>query len=261
MITDLLQDLTGGLPPAALAITIGGYLLGGFVKGAVGFALPLIAVAIGASVLPALTAVGLIILPVLVTNVSQAMGQGTAALASSWGRFKWLVATVCASIVVSAQFLPGMDERVFFIILGVGAGAAALVQLLGWRPTIAPESEKTLSLGVGVMSGFFGGLAGIWGPPIILYFTALRLGKEEQVRAAGLVFLLGGLVLAPAHLYTGVLNYQTAMLSLLMIIPALIGQWAGRRAQKRMNVELFRKITLGVLLFVSLNLLRRALMM
>ncbi len=258
---DFLQDLTGGLPPVSLAIAVGGYLLGGFVKGAVGFALPLIAVAIGASVLPALTAVGLIILPVLVTNISQAMGQGREALAGSWSRFKWLIAATCLSIMGSAQMLPGMDERLFFIILGAGAGAAALIQLLGWRPEIPAHREKPLSLGVGLISGFFGGLAGIWGPPIILYFTALRLSKEEQVRAAGLVFLLGGLVLAPAHVLTGVLDYKTAMLSLLMIVPAMLGQWAGRRAQKRMNVDLFRKITLGVLLVVSLNLLRRAAMM
>ena len=258
MMDDFLQDLSGGLAPLSLAVALAGYLLGGFVKGAVGFALPLIAVAVGASVLPAKTAVGLVILPVLVTNVSQALGQGLPALAGSWGRFKWLIIVTCGIMITSAQLLPGMNERTFFVVIGALTCFASLVQLLGWRPRIPPHRETVASVGVGLVSGFFGGLAGIWGPPTILFFTALRLTKEEQVRAAGLVFMIGGVFLAPTHILTGILDYRTGMMSLAMVAPALIGQWAGRRAQKRMDVDLFRKVTLSVLLLVSLNLLRRA---
>lgn len=260
MMVELLDQWTGGLPLDALAIAILGYFLGGFVKGAIGFALPMVSVTVAASVLPATTAVALVILPVLVSNISQAFGQGMDAFRASWKRFRNMAIGNAVMIIAAAQMLPSLDERAFFAILGAGAGAAAFAQLIGWRPTVNPKNEPAMTLGVGLFAGFMGGIAGIWGPPTILYFTALRLSKEDQVRAAGLVFFFGGITLVPAHVVSGVLDAQSAALSVMMIAPVLIGQWFGRFAQKRMDVELFRKITLLVLLIVSLNLLRRALL-
>ena len=45
--------------------------------------------------------------------------------------------------------------------------------------------------GVAVVGGFFGGLSGIWGPPLIMYLVAAELPKAEMLRVQSLVFLLG----------------------------------------------------------------------
>lgn len=233
------------------------YLSGGFVKGAVGFALPLVAIAGSASVLPAVDAVAILVLPVLFSNLVQAFRQGTEPLRATARRF-WLVnAIVVGMIFVSAQLLPAMDDRAFFLTLGVAVALFTGVQLAGYRPLIPANREKHWGVGVGVLSGFYGGVSGIWGPPFMLYIAALGLSKQEQVRAAGLCFLLGGLALGPAHMLTGVLNERTALLSLMMIPVALLGQQIGQLAQDKISQALFQRLVLIVLMISALNFIRR----
>ena len=69
--------------------------------------------------------------------------------------------------------------------------------------------RAAVETGVALVGGFFGGLSGIWGPPIVMYLLAVGLPKAEMVRVQSLSFLLGSLVLVFAHLHSGVLNAVT----------------------------------------------------
>lgn len=236
------------------------YALGGYVKGAIGFALPLIAVSGGATVLDAQTAVAMVILPTLLSNIVQAFRQGVAPLVETAERFWPVNLVIVVMIVLCAPLLPLISDWAFYLTLGIGAGIFAALQLAGWRPFIPPRHERGVGLGVGFVAGFYGGLSGIWGPPFVLYVTALKLPKAEQVRATGLCFLLGSVTFLLTHaLLTGVVNAETAALSAAMIPFTLAGQYFGQRAQDRLDVEVFRRITLIVLVISSLNLIRRAL--
>lgn len=243
------------------ALVVGvAFFAGGFVKGAIGFALPLIAVSGAAAVLPAQTAVALVILPALVSNVWQAFGQGLRLLLQTFGRF-WLMNSILIVMIwVGAGFLPGLDDRVFFAALGAFIAVFATIQLAGWRPKLAGRAEGPVSFGVGAISGFCGGVSGIWGPPVVLYLVTLGVGKAEQMRATGLSFLLGAMVLTASHIETGVLNEETAMLSAAAVVPTLLGQIFGRRMENSLDLDLFRRITLFVLCAAAVNLLRRAMM-
>ena len=100
-------------------------------------------------------------------------------------------------------------------------------------------------------------MTGVWGPPTILYLTALDVPKKESVRVQGVVYLLGSVLLLSAHLRSGVLNAQTVPYSALLMIPAFIGQIIGLKAHDRMDQALFKRLTLVVLVIAGLNLLRR----
>ena len=252
--TDLFESY--GVWP--LLMVAAAFFAGGFVKGAIGFALPLVAVTGAASVMPAAAAVATAILPILVSNLLQVRRDGLGPMRETMRRFWPMNLMLVLLLCLSAPLLPEVDERTFFLVLGASVGSFSALQLIGWRPEVAPEMELGVGLGVGALSGVFAGLTGIWGPPLILYLVALRLPKLEQIRAAAFSFLCGSLTLAPAHLFTGVLNAQTGMLSALAIIPTLLGMAAGQAIQDRLNVELFRRLTLTVLFLSALNLLRRA---
>ncbi|MFT5005757.1 MAG: putative membrane protein YfcA, partial [Paracoccaceae bacterium] len=90
------------------------------------------------------------------------------------------------------------------------------------------------------------------------YLAALEIPKTESVRAQGVMYLMGSMLLLGAHLNSGVLNANTLPFSALLMIPALIGQVVGMRAQDRMNQVVFRRVTLIFLVVAGLNLLRRA---
>ena len=234
------------------------FLVAGFVKGAIGFALPLIAVTGSTLVLPAELAVATIALPAFVMNTWQALLMGWGPAVATFKRFLPLNATLLAMIFISARMLPGLDDRVFFGILGVGVSFFAAVQLIGWRPQIAPQHEVAAFVAAGLIGGFFGGLAGVWGPPMVLMLLALNTPKEEFVRACGVSWALGSIPFLIGHASTGVLNQATLTLSAVALIPVGLGMWLGLKLQKRLDGALLRRIILGVLVVMGLNLLRRA---
>ena len=102
--------------------------------------------------------------------------------------------------------------------------------------------------------------SGIWGPPLIIYLISIDAPKQEAVRILGVVFLTGAIILTGSHLVSGVLNAQTIPLSLLMVLPALVGMKLGFKAQDRLDPVRFRRWTLILLGLAGANLLRRALM-
>lgn len=257
---EALQQLVAEFGAATLGAVAVIYLLGGFVKGAIGFAMPLICVSLSAAIVPAEIAVATVILPVTISNIMQAFRDGVGEMVATAKQY-WLVnAIMLVMIWISAGLLPGMDDQVFFLLLGIGVTLFALAQFLGWSPRVDGNRRMPVEAGTGVVAGFFGGIAGIWGPVIVMYLVSLRLPKADQVRAAGVTFLLGSLVLAPAHWRTGVLNEGTLPFSFLMVAPVMLGMVIGQRVQDRLDPVLFRRATLVVLCLTALNLMRRALL-
>ena len=237
---------------AALALAAGG-----FAKGVVGFALPLIALSAMGSFLPFEVAVALLVVPMLVSNVFQSLRDG---LGAAWGSLRgyWrlnLVLTV--TIALSAQLVVTLPERLLFGMLGAAIAGFGLSQLAGWRPAFRPARRARVEVGVGLVAGFFGGIAGVWGPPIVMYLLAAGVPRVEMVRVQSLSFLLGALVLVAAHLRSGVLDGSTAPMSAWLTLPTLAAMFAGYLVQDRLDQALFRRVTLFVLVAAGLNLLRR----
>lgn len=234
--------------------------VGGFAKGVVGFALPMIAISGLGAFLPAPTAVALFLLPGLVSNTWQTLRDGWAPARAAMRRLWLLNAILLPGILFFSQFLRVIDERAFFVTLGALLVAFALSQLVGWRATFLARWPRMAEVGAGLIGGFGGGLFGVWGPPVTLYLLACDTSKAETMRALGLVFALGSLTLTVGHLASGVLNAQTLPLSLAGIAPVMAGMALGYALHDRLDARAFRRATLAVLAIAGLNLLRRGLM-
>lgn len=253
-----MEILYGGLPAwgfwLACAITLGA----GFVKGAVGFAMPLIMIATFSSFMPPDLALAALILSILSTNLHQTFRDGPSQALGSARRYWPLIAATVLGILVSAPFVTVIPERLMLGLLGVPVMAFALMQLSGWNPVLPERARLPAQWGLGLVGGLYGGISGIWGPPVIVYLIAMRTPKAEMVRVLGVVFLIGAVALTAAHLKTGVLNARTLPFSLALIVPAALGMWLGYRMQDRLDAARFRRWTLLVLLMVAANLIRRA---
>ena len=247
------------LPIEILGVAVAVTLFAGFVKGAVGFAMPLIMVSGFTSIMDPAVAVAAIILPIVVSNVVQTfrtgLGPAIEAMRSVW---RYLLA-VCAAIAVFAQFVPHIDPQVFYLILGVPVVAISLVQLLGVRIFIPPRHRGWAEWVAGLVSGMLGGLAGTWGPTTILYLLAIDTPKVRQIVVQGVIYGAGSFTLLAAHLASGVLNTSTAPLSAALVLPALGGVWLGFQLQDRLDQARFRKAVLAVLIVTGANLVRKGL--
>lgn len=234
--------------------------LAGMVKGMTGFAMPMILVSgLGSFLSPELALAGMI-LPTLVTNLWQALRQGfAAAIQSARNHLRFLI-TSLIFIAISAQLVTRIPSNLLFLVLGLTVSFFASLQLAGWRPIVGAQNRRAAELGGGMFAGTLGGLAGVWGPPTVLYLTALDTPKTEHVRIQGVVYGTGAVVLTLAHLRSGILSGSGLELSGVLIIPALVGLFAGFVVQDRLDQDRFRGIILAVLIVAGLNLVRRALL-
>ena len=250
-----MAEIEAGVWGLAAGITV----LGGFVKGVVGFAMPLVMVSGMASFLPVETAIAAMILPTLVANLLQVLRDGPAEAVRSAQRFRLFLTIVIVSSFFSAQLVWILPSDVLLLLLGGVVLGFVTVQLSGWRMRVRAETQRRTEVGMGIAAGGLGGFTGSWGPPTVMLLTALEVSKREHVRVQGAVYLLGALTLTIAHVQSGVLSRSTAVLSTAMVLPGLIGMWLGFKVHDRIDAELFRRLTLIVLLLVGLNLLRRGL--
>jgi uncharacterized protein len=239
----------------AVAVT----LFAGFVKGAIGFAMPMIMMSAFTAFLPPPVALACLILPTFVTNLTQAFRQGGTAALESARAFRLHIAAILVFLFISAQFVTGIPKAPMEAALGLPILAFALWQLSGRPMALKVEHRPRAEVMLGVIGGLYGGISGIWGPPLIVLLLSLHTEKREMMRVQGVVFLIGSAALIAAHLTSGVLNAQTLPVSALLVLPALLGNRLGLAIQDRLDQQKFRRWTLILLAATGTNLIRQAL--
>ncbi len=253
-----MDSLLSLVSPFHLSIALIVAFVAGTVKGMVGFAMPMILISgLSTFMAPDIALAGLI-LSTLVTNGMQALRQGPAAAWESVTRFRAFLLVGLVALLVSSQLVAVMPVPVLLAMIGGPVAVFAILQIAGWKPHLPNGPSRRIEMGTGAVAGFIGGLSGVWGPPVVVYLTALDTEKREQVRIQGVIYGLGAVALTMAHMASGVLNTRTVWLSLALLPPAVFGMWLGGKVQDRIDQQVFRRITLVVLLVAALNLIRRA---
>lgn len=253
-----MEFFLGGLPIWAFWAAVAVTFFAGFVKGAVGFAMPLIMISAFSAFMPKEIALAGLVLATVTTNVHQALRQG---LAEAWGsvvKFRRMILMICLGILVSAPLLTILPQRVLLGLLGVPVLGFALIQLAGVPLALKLAHRRRAEYGLGAIGGLYGGISGVWGPPVLVYLLSIGADKRESVRVQGVVFLIGAVVLFFAHVGSGVLNAVTIPFSAALIVPAALGMALGFRLQDQLDAVKFRRWTLVLLAVTALNLVRMA---
>lgn len=255
MIDIVSAGLVGHAFAAALAVT----LFAGFVKGAVGFAMPMILVSAFAVFLPQELALAGLILPTLVTNLSQAFRQGVGPAVDTSRTYRRFLIAMVVCIGISAPFAEVIPRTVYLLMLGIPISVFAALQLAGQGLAIRLQHRGRAEWGLGVIGGLYGGVSGNWGPPLLVLLLSTGADKVTMIRAQGVVFLIGALALLASHLATGLLTAQTLGFSAALCVPALVGLYAGYWVQDRLDQQRFRRWTQALLVVTGLNMVRLAL--
>lgn len=234
-------------------------LIAGVVKGAVGFAMPLILVSGISSLADPKIAIAAMLIPTVVSNILQTFSQGFAKAIEAAKEYWRYLLVICVFIFLSAQLVPYISSQVFYLVLGIPVVVLSLVQLAGIQLSVAPENRKKAEWILGIISGLMGGFAGTWGPTTVMYLMAINTPKAKQIIVQGVVYGVGSVTLISAHLQSGILNKETAPFSLALLPVAMLGMWYGFRLQDRLDQKVFRRLTLIVLVIAGLNLLRKGL--
>ena len=230
----------------------GTFLLAGLVKGVIGMGLPTVAMGLLAVALPPAEAAALLIIPSLVTNVWQLLaGLSFGALA----RRLWLMmAGVMAGTIAGAGILAGNHAGFAGIGLGIALAAYAVVGLVGFKMAVVPRHERWLGPTVGLATGLVTGATGVFVIPAVPYLQAIGLEREDLIQALGLSFTVSTIALALGLLRVDAWHAGSIWLSLLALVPALLGMQAGQMLRQRIAAPTFRRVFFAGLLLLGVYL-------
>ncbi|MGI9402382.1 MAG: sulfite exporter TauE/SafE family protein [Rhizobiaceae bacterium] len=234
--------------PAVLAIIFFTFLLGGIVKGAVGLGMATVTLAILAVAIDLPSAMALLLIPTLVTNIWQALTGGS---------FKELLNRLWPFLLVAMGFvwLGGKALVSFNIIylsalLGVILVFYAIISLGGFRINLNADQEKTAGLIIGSINGILTGMTGSLVVPGVMYLQALELSKDKLVQAMGMLFTVSTVGLAVILGRNNLLTTELGFISLVGLVPAIIGMFIGQAVRGVLTEQQFRRV-----LFIALLLL------
>ena len=232
------------------------FLLAGTIKGVVGIGLPIAAVGILSQMIEPRTAVLLAIFPIVVGNVWQVYRSGN--IVPAIKRYGIFAATLAVVLFVTTLFAHGISAEVLVFALGIMIVLFAATNLAFTPPALPARYDRIGQVVAGIVSGISGGLTAIWGPPMVIYFLARRLDKDEFIRASGILFLCGSVPLLLGYINNGMITTEVAQMSGLMVIPTLVGFAIGEQLRHRLDASKFRTAVLIMFLIMGLNLLREA---
>jgi uncharacterized membrane protein YfcA len=229
------------------------------VKGAIGFGFPTVATPLVALAIDVKTAVVILIIPNMVMDAFQALRQG-----SVWPtlrRFALLLVFGAIGTYLGTRMLVVLSARTATIVLGAVVIGAVVLNVTRWSPRVPHHRARWLDPVVGIAAGVVGGLTNVPGTPLVLYFYALGLPKQDYVRAVAVTFMFYKLLQLGAVAWFGLLTWRVIGVSLILTVVALAGFRIGLMIQDRLDQVAFNRVTLGVLAALGVWLIVRALTM
>jgi uncharacterized protein len=227
-----------------------GALAGGFVSGLAGFGTALMALGIWLYVLPPSTAVPLVLICSVVAQ--------TSTLPSMWKSFDlklvwpFLIGGLLG-VPIGTMLVEHADPNVFK--LTVGILLLVFPTALYFSAPMAFEFGGRIADGVvGFIGGILGGLAGMSGPPPILWASIRGWGKDERrgvFQTFNWTVLFIALCLQAAG---GRVGREVIFLAALAFPAILLGSRIGARLYHGLSDRNFRDIVLGMLFVSGLTL-------
>ena len=234
--------------PLILAIAAT-FLLAGGVKGVIGLGLPTVSLALLTVATDLPTAMALLLVPSLATNLWQAAagGNGGAILRRLWPFL--LMATV--TVWLGATMLTRVDLALLSGLLGLLLVAYSTVSLAGLRFTMTARQEAWIGPLAGTANGILTGMTGSFVVPGVLFLQAAGLSRDMLIQAMGMLFSASTLALAAALQGNGLLTAELGTLSAAALLPAIAGMAVGRRIRQRLSEHLFRRVFFIALLMLG----------
>jgi uncharacterized membrane protein YfcA len=232
-------------------------MFAGTVKGVIGLGLITVSLALLTVAIDLPSAMALLLVPSLVTNVWQAVmgGNGRAILGRIWPFFVMAALTVW----IGAMTLTRLNLSWLSALLGALLVIYSAVNLGGLRFTVESRHEVGVGILMGAMNGVLTGMTGSFLVPGVMYLQAIKLPRDALIQAMGMLFTASTLALALALKQNNFLTVERGTLSLVALIPAMVGMLVGQRVRKGMSEQLFRKVFFVFLLALGIYLIANSL--
>jgi len=239
-----------------LAVICFAFSLGGLVKGISSFGLPTVAIPILVLVLPPPTAISVLAVPLVLSNLFQMLLAGN--IKQSIRNHWTLYVPVLLTLPIGVYLLASADGSTLAIILGLVLITVASLELLGISFAIVKTRQTIIAPIVGVISGVIGGMTSLFALLPIFFLVAIGLEKQRFISAVSVLLFSGSTLLAISLQRADHLGPLEATYGLIGMIPIVISIWIGTQLQKRVNQAFFRKFVLSLILIIGISMIYRS---
>jgi len=241
-----------------LAIAAVAFTVAGFVKGVFGFGFPIITLIILTLTIGLLDALAIIVVPTIVTNIWQSL---SGPYLKDITRRMWLYFVVAITFIwFTSAYLTVVNIKWPTAMLGAVLFIFALSRLLNVSISVPRKWELPLSVPLGAINGMLTGmtgsfmLTGMTGSfmvPSVLFMQAMGFQRDMLVQAMGVFFAISTIALAVSLGKNDLISMQHLQLSLLALVPSIVGLYIGRWIRLRINEERFQQIFLVSVLLLG----------
>jgi hypothetical protein len=221
---------TPGLPWLLLAIGVAG-----IVRGFTGFGTALIFVPVAGIFLAPQVVVGVMMLTGLVSSA--------ALLPRAWGQADrrevgLLALAAVLTVPLGLWLMTRLDPVLIRWCVAVIAGITLAALISGWR--FSGRVNHPQLAGIGAAAGGIGGLTGLTGPAVILFYLAGQ-SVAQRVRANTILFLAAlDVVIVANLLFRGAVTAGLVTLALVLAVPYLITSLIGQALFDPRHERLYR---------------------
>jgi uncharacterized protein len=239
-----------------ICIAIFGLVVAGIVKGSTGLgyascALPFLVATVGLK-----SAMGLVLLPAMATNLSVALSAGH--FRETVTRFKWLYVSMIPGITVGITLLLYVQQSAAVTTLGVLVVSYAILALARPKLRLPQKYEYALQLPTGFINGVMTGLTGAQVMPLFPYVMSLHLDAARTVQTINLAVLIATFILGVGLILAGLVSGPLLAASLAAVIPAIIGTELGNWMRERIPAQRFRTLMLVTLFTIGTTLVLKS---
>ncbi len=232
------------------------FALAGMIKGTIGLGLPAVSMGLLTMVISPFQAATLLIIPSMVTNIWQLFAEGR--VLQLIRRFWLLLIGIIIGSIWSIFPTLGHSDFNSEALLG---GMLTLYGVYGLFSKSMPnlsKYENWLSPIMGYLGGALTVATGVVVIPVVPYLQTLNLQRDDLVQSLGLAFTTSTICLAVFLHQNPVENIPIDyVMSMIALIPALIGMWLGTKIRYRISEQKFRKVFFfGLIVLGSYMILR-----
>ncbi|MDH3715012.1 MAG: sulfite exporter TauE/SafE family protein [Gammaproteobacteria bacterium] len=221
-----------------VAVVCVAFVLGGLVKGLVGFGLPLVTVPLLSSVASIPEAVALNFLPVVFSNIIQIAEtrSSRAVVARVWP----LLATTAVLLYFGSIFLTVLDKQLLQAAIGVLIIGHIAFDHRDVAMDLTRKMERLALFGTGVLAAILGSVSSFAMFPSVQVLHSMRLTRNEFVLSVCLFLLLAYVALWLGLLRQGIPVAGLLLDSLFCTLPLAAGTMFGGLVRNRVSQSTFR---------------------
>src|SRR6266481_4987412 len=222
-----------------IAAVVCSLIVAGLLKGIIGVGMPVVALPLLSLFIDIKSAVMLLSMPLIFSNVPQALEGGKTRRCLM--QLMPVILGMIPGLFLGVRVLLALDANVAEMIAGLAVIGVGGVTLLA--PKLQLQSRLVLPAGIafGFFGGMLGAIAAMPGPLVFIFLLAKGLRGKAFTKEASLYLVVSSGLLAILLMASRQFNWLDVLVSTAAMLPVMLGIYVGQHMRDKIAPRTFKK--------------------